>query len=330
MATLDSRHVEPGNTLLDRPIQNWPDAWAGLRNLHETSPADAIVRVPFEAGGSMQVIDAMSLLRLAGFDPVVCEGGLITARRLEVITRPLSTSVVVPCRDEIGNVDALIRRLPRLGTSTELIFVDGASCDGTPERIEELIGARDDINVRLIRQEKAAGKASAVFEGFDAATGDILIILDADMTVAPEDLERFYLALAEARTRFANGTRFAFTMAAAAMPRANMFGNRAFSRILSWLLDTEITDTLCGTKALLRADWLRLRAIRHLFGRHDPWGDFDLLVGARYIGLDILDVPILYGARTSGVSKMHPFRDGWVLCRTCLTALALLRLRPAT
>lgn len=244
-----------------------------------------------------------------------------------------TTSVIVPCRNEVGNVEALVERLPALGSHTELIFVDGASTDGTPERIEQIIAAHPERDIKLLRQGSDAlhryprGKAGAVFQGFDAAGGDILMILDADMTVAPEDLPHFYLALAEGRADFANGTRFVYPMEAGAMPRMNYLGNRLFSRALSWLLATPITDTLCGTKALFRRDWPRIREARPLFGGHDPWGDFDLLLAARYIALRVVEVPVRYWARTAGESKMRPLQHTLPLLRTCLAGIRHLKLR---
>lgn len=310
------------------PLERLPDAWVDLRRLHAAVAVGTAVTLHFGVERPrMTATDAAALVRLAGFDVLSAERTAIRARAAEVHVDTLRASVIVPCRDEIGNVDAIVRRVPQIGDGTELIFVDGASADGTPERIEELISEQPERHIRLIRQTRAMGKASAVFEGFDAAGGDVLIILDADMTVAPEDLERFFLALAEGHTRFANGTRFAYPMTSGAMPVANVAGNRIFSRALSLILGTSITDTLCGTKALFRVDWQRLRAVRHLFGGQDPWGDFDLLLGAAYLGLNILDVPIRYGTRMAGESKMHPFRDGWVLGRTCLQGARRLRSR---
>jgi glycosyltransferase involved in cell wall biosynthesis len=272
-----------------------------------------------------------ALLRLAGFEPdtVRTDGAvaMVDARRAERRGAEYTCTVVVPCRNEVDNVAVLVDRLPSLGSHTELVFVDGASTDGTQERIREVIRTHPEREIRLLEQQHAGGgKAAAVYQGFDEATGDVLMILDADMTVAPEDLPRFYFALAEGVGRFANGTRFVYPMEAGATRGLNTLGNRAFCRYLSWLIGARITDTLCGTKALFRSDWQRIAAARPLFGGHDPWGDFDLLLGAAYCGLTIVDVPVRYAARVAGESKMQPFRHGLALARTCLAGTRRLKL----
>jgi glycosyltransferase involved in cell wall biosynthesis len=243
------------------------------------------------------------------------------ARPRRHVARDYSCTVVIPCLNEAGNVSDAVRRVPVLGTHTELIFVDGGSTDGTVREIECLIRDHPARDIKLLHQCGDGGKAAAVFEGFDAASGDIVIILDADLTVAPEDLPRFHFALSEGVARFANGDRLAFPMEAGAMPGTNRLGNRIFASVLSTLTGTRLGDTLCGTKALFREDWQRLRVIRADFGGHDPWGDFDLLLGAAALGLTIVDVPIRYHARTAGESKMRPYRHGMALARTCIASL---------
>jgi glycosyltransferase involved in cell wall biosynthesis len=244
------------------------------------------------------------------------------------MTCTLTCSIIIPCRDEVDNVDPLVSRLPPVGAHTELIFVDGGSTDGTPQKIEDIIRTHPECDIRLLHQTTPGGKADAVFLGFDAAHGDVLVILDADMTVAPEDLPLFFQALVRGEGRFANGTRFLHPMETGAMRRANSLGNRAFTVVLSWLMGSRLTDTLCGTKAFFRSDWPAISAARSLFGGHDRWGDFDLLLGAARAGLTIVEVPVRYGARTAGESKMRPMRDGLALVRTCLAGVRALKLHP--
>lgn len=305
------------------------DCWASLRRAWDEIGEGETLTV---VSGCLKREDAANLLRVSGFEPasISRESGSI---RIEAVKRPreaaaLSCSVIVPCRNEIGNVDELVRRLPPLGTHMELIFVDGSSTDGTPQRIERLIIENPGLDISLLHQQESHGKAGAVFQGFDAARGDVLMILDADMTVAPEDLPRFYLALAEGVTCFANGTRFAYHMDEDAMQPLNNLGNRAFGMFFSWLLGSKVSDSLCGTKAIFRRDWASIRDARPLFGGHDPWGDFDLLLGAAYAGIRILDVPVRYHARIAGESKMRPLSHGWALAQTCLTGLYRLKVRP--
>lgn len=306
------------------------DCWAGLRAAwDEVALGDTITVTPGRSG--LRRSDVATLLELSGFTPgtwhVEQGEAVVEATKHSRMAEPLSCSVIVPCRNEVGNMDALVPRVPSIGTQTELIFVDGSSTDGTPERIEELIRAHPDRDISLLRQEREGGKAGAVFQGFDAAQGDVLMILDADMTVAPEDLPRFYLALAEGVADFANGTRFTYAMDQDAMRPLNAVGNRAFGSFFSWVLGTRVTDSLCGTKAIFRRDWPAIRAARPLFGGHDPWGDFDLLLGASYCGLRIVDVPVRYHARVAGESKMRPLRHGSVLARTCLSGAYRLKVR---
>lgn len=309
------------------------DCWRALRVRAAEMEAGEILRVRYGASGPFRLSTSAvrSLLLVTGFVPgaphASPDGGrTMDAVRLLRERRPLSCSVIVPCRNEVDNIEPLVERLPRIGTHTELIFVDGASSDGTPERIQQEIARHPERDITLLHQTMAGGKATAVFQGFDAAHGDIVMILDADMTVAPEDLPRFYLALAEGVTDVANGTRFAYPMEQGAMPGLNALGNRAFGVFLSWLLGARISDSLCGTKALFRDDWQRISRIRPLFGGYDPWGDFDLLLGAAYLGKRILDVPVPYHARVAGESKMRPLRHGWILGRTCLAGVRRLKL----
>jgi Glycosyl transferase family 2 len=317
---------------LNVPLEDLGDAWPVLRALWERVAPDGMLTVRFGGHRDFRLApkDVSTLLRLAGFTPT---GSLksgrereITARRYAREASPLSCTVVVPCRNEVDNVDNLVARVPTIGSHTELLFVDGASSDGTPERIEELIAANPDRDIKLLRQDGNTGKAGATFQGFAAAQGDIVTILDADMTVRPEDLPRFYLALAEGVADFANGTRLIYPMEHGAMPAVNTIGNKAFGIYMSWLLRSHITDTLCGTKAMLRRDVPAVLADRPVFGGHDPWGDFDLLMGAAYEGLSIVDVPIRYVARTAGESKMRPMAHGLSLAKTSLIGARRLKL----
>jgi len=237
--------------------------------------------------------------------------------------KPLSVSVVVPCRNERGNVDDIFDRTPQIGAGTELIFVDGNSSDGTVDAIERRLPGRP--NTSLIHQGDGKGKGDAVRKGFAAAKGDVLFILDADLTVPPEDLNKFYLALAEGHAEFINGTRLVYPMEGEAMRFLNLLGNKFFSMAFTYILGRPLKDTLCGTKVLSREDYAKIAAGRAYFGDFDPFGDFDLLFGAARAGLQIIEVPVRYRARTYGDTKIDRFKHGWLLLR--MTALAFRKFK---
>lgn len=237
-----------------------------------------------------------------------------------------SVSVMVPCRDEAGNIQALVDRLPLMGSSTEVVFVDGASTDGTVERIEEAMRRpRPGFTYKLVHQGGKLGKADAVRKGFEACTGELLMILDADLSVAPEDMPKFYTALAESRGQLINGSRLNYPMEDQAMRYLNSIANHLFGLAFSWLLGRHIRDTLCGTKALSKANYERIKEQRAYFGDFDPFGDFDLLFGAAHLELDIVEMPVRYRNRTYGETKISRFRHGLLLLRMVL--FAFLRIK---
>ena len=181
--------------------------------------------------------------------------------------------------------------------------------------------------IRLLRQVPATGKGDAVRRGFAAATGDVLMILDADLSVMPEDLPKFYLALAEGRGEFVNGSRLVYPMEGQAMRFLNLLANKIFGSLFSWLLEQRIRDTLCGTKVLLREDYLRIADNRKVFGDFDPFGDFDLLFGAANLSLKVVEMPVRYHQRTYGQTKIRRFYHGWLLLKMFLIGLRKLRFR---
>lgn len=237
--------------------------------------------------------------------------------------RPL-VSVIVPARNEAGNIEAILQRIPEMGRGTELIFVEGHSKDDTYPVIEAGMARYPERNVRLF-QQTGKGKGDAVRLGFEKATGDILMILDADLTVPPETLPRFFDALASGQGEFINGVRLIYPLEHQAMRKLNKMGNKFFSLAFTWLLGQPIKDTLCGTKVLWKKDYEKITANRQYFGDFDPFGDFDLLFGAAKLNLKIVDLPIRYRARTYGETNIDRWRHGWLLLRMVLFAARRLK-----
>jgi glycosyltransferase involved in cell wall biosynthesis/SAM-dependent methyltransferase len=272
---------------------------------------------------------------------------LVVARPVRPRPEPaaLSCTVLIPCRNEVGNVEAAIERTPEMGSHTEILFVDGSSTDGTREKIEEMIEAyRGRRDIKLLHQVPESpydgprdrpdaptqmlklGKGDAVRKGFDAAGGDVLMILDADLTVPPEELPRFFDAIATGKGELINGSRLVYPMEARAMRFVNYLGNWFFSVLFSWLLEQPIRDTLCGTKVLRKRDYARIKQGRSHFGDFDPFGDFDLLFGAAWQRLKIIEVPVRYRRRLTGVSKVRVSRHGWLLLGMSLVGFRRLKL----
>jgi len=232
----------------------------------------------------------------------------------------LSCTVVIPCKNEQGNIEGAVRRVPRLGRRTEIIFVEGNSSDGTEAEIRRVIAAYPDKDIRLVPQGEGSGKGDAVRKGFAAAMGDILMILDADLTVPPEDLPKFFQTIASGKGEFINGSRLVYPMEKHAMRFLNTLGNKFFSLAFTYLLEQRFKDTLCGTKVLFRKDYERIAAGRHYFGEFDPFGDFDLIFGAAKLDLKIVEIPIRYQRRSYGTTQISRFRHGWLLLRMCAFA----------
>jgi SAM-dependent methyltransferase len=233
-------------------------------------------------------------------------------------------SVVVPARNEAGNIEDIFNRVSKMGAGTELVFVEGNSTDGTYATIERAIASHPERDAKLLKQS-GKGKGDAVRAGFAAARGDVLMILDADLTVPPEDLPRFYEALRSGKGDFINGVRLVYPMEQRAMRFFNLVGNKFFSLMFSWLLGQPIKDTLCGTKVLYRWDYARIAAGRAYFGDFDPFGDFDLLFGAARLNLKLIDVPIRYAERTYGATNISRWRHGMVLLRMMFFAMRRIK-----
>lgn len=279
------------------------------------------VPVPVAATIANRFLARLPLLRS------LCLHDAFVARKVPVPDRrALGVSVIVPARNEAGHVARLMREIPPMGAWTEVIFVEGNSTDGTLAALDALVRERGDPRVRLIRQP-GKGKGDAVRAGFAEARGDVLMILDADLTVPAETLPSFYEIVASGHADLANGTRLVYGMDGKAMRFLNLLANRLFARAFTYVLGQQVRDTLCGTKVMRRDLYERIAANRAYFGDADPFGDFDLLLGAARFHAKIADVPIRYRERAYGKTNISRFRHGMLLLRMLGVAALKLKFR---
>jgi SAM-dependent methyltransferase len=255
--------------------------------------------------GRLPLLDAFSLM----FGIIARPAPARAAPTLEA--RP-TVSVVIPCRNEAGHIPPLVASLPRLPTGSEFLFIEGNSSDDTEAVIRREIASHPELPLRFLKQ-RGRGKGDAVRLGFAEAKGDILLILDSDMGVAPSDVPKFVEALARGKGEMVNGSRLVYPMEGRAMRFLNLLANKSFAILFTWLLGQQVRDTLCGTKALRRRDYERITANRSYFGDFDPFGDFDLLFGASRLNLRIVDLAVRYHERRYGETNISRFRHGWLL-----------------
>jgi ubiquinone/menaquinone biosynthesis C-methylase UbiE len=260
----------------------------------------------------------------------LCLTGFIVARLKEDKTadEELRVSVVIPARNEKGNIEEAVKRISRMGKETEIIFIEGGSTDGTLNEIKRVVEYyKDKIPGLTIKYDlqSGRGKGDAVRKGFAIAQGDILMILDADLTVPPEDLPKFFNAITSNKGEFINGSRLVYPMEDEAMMTLNIIGNTFFSWMFTWLLGQRFKDTLCGTKAISNKNYQKLIANRKYFGDFDPFGDFDLIFGAAKLNLKIIEIPIRYQARQYGQTNISRFRHGWLLIKMVLFAMRKIK-----
>ena len=315
------------------------------------------LKMPSSEMNWLSTEDTMGFLHLADFEPVKREwrqlvprslfglgtlinrliGTLPLIRRLSLrnylVARPVrdvklrktSTTVLIPCRNEKGNIENAVKRLPDFCEDLEILYVEGNSQDGTLDEIHRVIEAYPDKDIKVLVQD-GKGKGDAVRKGFDHARGDILMILDADLTVPPEDLTKFYKAISSGKGEYINGTRLVYPMDNQAMRFLNFWANRTFSVLFTWLLSQRLTDTLCGTKVLTKKNYEKIVANRSYFGEFDPFGDFDLIFGATKLNLKIVEVPIRYAAREYGETQISRFQHGWLLLKMVVFSYKKLKI----
>ncbi|MBL8073767.1 MAG: glycosyltransferase [Nitrospira sp.] len=252
------------------------------------------------------------LAHLPGLRGLCLSYYVIARARLRRPERPYSTTIVIPCRNEQGNIDAILRRIPPFGGRQEILFVDGHSTDGTAEEIKRVAAFYPGRTIKLLIQD-GQGKSDAVRKGFAHAMGDILMTLDADATMPPEALPKFYEAIASGKGELIIGCRLIYSQEGRTMPLLTLFGNTVCGMVFSWLLNQQIKDTLCGTKVLFRRDYERLATDRPYFGEFDPLGDFELLFGASKLNLQVVEIPVRYEARTFGGATIGRFVQGRML-----------------
>jgi SAM-dependent methyltransferase len=319
----------------------WAATMVGLRNRHPES-------------SWLSKNDVTALLRLSGWEPIRYEPRILWPielfgvekflnRFIAPILSPLclslftiarlapkgrqpekTVSIVIPARNEAGNIQSAVERTPEMGVWTELIFVEGNSKDNTWDEIQRVKQAYPQKRIKVL-QQSGKGKGNAVREGFAVAEGELLMILDADLTMPPEELPKFYEAVVSGRCEFANGSRLVYPMDGKAMRFLNLCFNKIFSILFSWLLGQKVKDTLCGTKALTKQSYDSVVANRSHFGEFDPFGDFDLLFGASKLNLKILDIPIRYRERAYGETNIRRWRHGLLLLQ--MVAFAAVKLK---
>ena len=261
--------------------------------------------------------------------PIINDLGLVTIMTARIVNyerNDFTVSIIIPAQNEMGNIKNAILRTPSFGISQEFIFVEGRSSDGTYEEMLRVRSEFPDINIKVLKQS-GKGKGDAVRAGFDASTGAILMILDADLTTPAEDLPKFYDAIANGKGEFINGCRLVYPMEKQAMRFLNLLANKFFGLFFSYLLGQRLKDTLCGTKVLFKKDYEKIKANRAYFGNFDPFGDFDLLFGAAKLNLNMVEVLVRYKDRQYGSTQISRFKHGLILLRMSLFGAKKLKFK---
>lgn len=305
--------------------ENWL-THGDVRNLFELSGFEVIkieskILVPIY----IPILSYLANKYLANIYPfsLFCLFNMVIARPLKIassIDTSPSVSIVIPARNESGNIEAAIKRVPQMGKQDELIFIEGNSSDDTWDVIKKMQMKYSDQKKIIIAKQTGKGKGDAVRLGFQLAKNQILMILDADLTVPPEELPKFYKAVASGQCEFANGSRLVYPMEKQAMRFFNIIGNKFFAAAFSFVLNQTFKDTLCGTKVLTKKNYELIVKNRSYFGNFDPFGDFDLIFGASKLSLKIMEIPIKYRDRQYGSTNIQRWKHGLILFRMLIFA----------
>jgi ubiquinone/menaquinone biosynthesis C-methylase UbiE len=314
--------AETLNLKLKQPNQNWLSTQDVKNLLHLTGfehvKTERKILIPFYIP-ILTILFNRFFANLPFFNRLNLVNLIVARPVTRSINQDYSVSIIVPARNEKGNIENAIKRLPEFGSSQEFVFVEGHSSDQTYEEMLRVKEKYPEKNIKILIQT-GKGKGNAVRDGFEAATGDILFILDADLTTPPEDMPKFYEALKQNKGEFINGCRLVYPMEKQAMRLLNLIANKSFGVLFSYLLSQPLKDTLCGTKVLFKKDYEIIKDNRNYFGDFDPFGDFDLLFGAAKLNMKITEIIVRYKDREYGSTQISRFRHGWLLIKMCVFA----------
>jgi hypothetical protein len=237
----------------------------------------------------------------------------IIARPLPILSEkadiPQSVTICLTVRNERGNIEPIVKKLPLLCDRQEILFVEGHSTDGTREEIERVIATNPEKNIRVIGQP-GKGQGDAIRVGFKEAQGEVIILYEGDGTSDPRDLYYVWEAMQSKRFEFIEGSRLVYPFHTKAMPWTNKIGNMIFAKWFSFFLGQRVTDVLSGIKAILKKDYELLYTQWGFLGVPDPFGDFELLYGAARMGLKFGEIPIHYYPRPYGTPKTRVLFHG--------------------
>jgi len=217
----------------------------------------------------------------------------------------MKASIVMPVYNEKSYIDEIIRRTLASPVEKELIIVDDCSTDGTRARLEEIARANPDRAVRVLFHEKNRGKGSALRTGFAAATGDVVIIQDADLEYDPTEYPKLLAPIAEGRADVVYGSRFAGGESHRVLYFWHSVGNRFLTLLSNMFTDLNLTDMETCYKAFRREVIQSVKLTEDRFG-------FEPEVTARIAALKcrVYEVGISYSGRTYEEGKKIGWKDG--------------------